>query len=858
VAKNLSKYREKRDPGRTNEPFSPEPVERAGGTLQGAFVVHQHDASRMHYDLRIQVGGVLKSFAVPRGPSLDPADKRMAVNTEDHPIEYLDFEAVIPEGNYGAGAMIVWDRGGVRYLEGTAEEGIGRGKIDFTLHGHKLRGRYALVKTSGRKGEPEPKQPQWLLLKKTDAYSRPDSAVIDEQARSVLSGLQVDELPRVDSIAAELEQRAAELGGPSPAPNPDRFIPMICATSGAKIGQQGMLYELKLDGVRILAARDGEDVRLRYRSLRDATASYPEVARAVRGLAPRRVVLDGEIVAFDEAGKPNFQRLGPRIQATRGNEARAAAARVPVAYVVFDILALGDRDLRGLPLLQRKELLAQVVRGKGLVRTLDHIIEGSEQLWAFCLDQELEGVVAKRADSKYRVGPERTDDWVKIKCDRDDDFVVIGYTGGKGGRGALGSLELASYRGERLVARGRVGSGLSGDSIDTLLAAMKPLETESCAAEGELMEAQTARTFVQPRLVVSVRYAGWTDAGHLRHPVFHGLRADAHASDCAAAPSDEQEQAELEQADRRLTSKPDATVRGRVHLTNQDKVFWPAQRFTKGDLCDFYDGIADTLLPYLADRPVLMVRYPDGIEGKSFYQWSVPQGLPDWIETFPLRSEEDDGRDVIAFLVNDRDTLLYMANLGAIPLHLLASRADDLEKADFLTLDFDIAEQPFAHAIELARTLHELLDELGLPSYPKTSGQTGLHVLVPMGSAPFATTKVLAELLGRIVLAKHPDLATMERMRARRPQAVYIDTGQTGRSRAIVAPYSVRARPGATVSTPLHWDEVGFGLDPGRFTIFSVPERLATIGDPMAPMLDARPDVATAVERIGGMLRSLK
>lgn len=859
MAKKLSEYRRKRDPGQTNEPFAADPdgssPARDGGTLGGAFVVHQHDATRMHYDLRIEVGGALQSFAVPRGPSLDPQDKRMAVHTEAHPVEYLDFEAVIPPGNYGAGAMIVWDRGAVRYLEGSAEDGMARGKIDFTLHGHKLQGRFALVKTSGRRGQPEPKQPQWLLLKKTDVHATPGVQITQRAQWSVLSGLKVSQLPRAAELARALEARAAELGATSPAPAVERMTPMLCSTDGAAIGRSGFLYELKLDGVRIVASREGDDVRLRYRSHRDATASYPEIARAVRALPTERVVLDGEIVAFDAQGRPSFQRLAPRIHAARAHEARAAAAQVPVAYVAFDLLAVGDRDLRGLPLRTRKGLLAELLQGKGLVRPLDHLEDGSEALWAFCESQDLEGVVAKRAKSVYQPGPVRSGDWVKLKRERDDDFVIIGHSRGKGGRGALGALELASYDGGRLVPRGRVGSGLDGEAITRLLAALGPLERSDCAAdEPPAGQSPDKLSFVEPELVVSVRYGGWTDEGRLRHPVFRGLRPDLQARACNAQPPEAREQSALSQADRRLTQRPDVTVRGRVHLTNQGKLFWPDDGLTKGDLCDYYDSVADTLLPYLRGRPVLMVRHPDGIAGKRFFQWNVPQGLPDWIGTFPLRSEQRDGREVQAFRVEDRDTLLYMANLGAIPLHILASRAEDLEHSDFLTLDFDLGGQPLAHAVQLARTLHGLLQDVGLPSYPKTSGQTGLHVLVPTGGAAFATTKVLAELLGRILLTRHPDIATMERMRERRPQAVYIDTGQTGRSRAIVAPYSVRAAPGATVSTPLHWDEVGYGLDPKRFTMHSVQARLGQAPDPMAPMLAEVPDVPTAVARIGQIL----
>jgi bifunctional non-homologous end joining protein LigD len=855
LAKKLTEYRGKRDPGRTTEPFGAEPLHSGAASARaaGSFVVHLHDATRRHFDLRIELGGTLKSFAVPKGPSLDPKEKRLAINTEDHPLEYLDFEAVIPDGNYGAGSMIIWDRGAIRYLDDTDQHGVARGKLDFTLHGYKLRGRFALVKLSGRKGEPEKAQPEWLLIKKADALAREGSDIVNEQARSVLSGLTVEELADAPRIAAEVADEARSLGARALPDNSAKWTPMLCTVEPIDLAKPGYLYELKLDGARLLAHREGSSVTLRYRTGRNATESYPEVARAVRALATERLILDGEVVAFDEQGRPDFQKLGGRIHATRALEARRAARETPVCFLVFDLLAIDQLDLRGLPLRERKRLLARVAPGKGVIRVLDHLQDDGQALWEFCAQQGLEGVVAKRADAPYSLGPRRTGDWVKRKREREDDLVVVGFTRGEGARDALGALELATYAGERLVYRGRVGSGIDGELLQRLLSRLKPLIVDEPPLPGPLPDAPRGRSFVRPELVVSVRHAGFTNDGHLRHPVLRGLRDDVAPDACTAAPLDERIEVALHEADVAHRGAASSVV-GRVSLTNQDKVFWPEEGYTKGELCAYYAAIADTLLPYLRHRPVLMTRYPDGIEGKHFFQWNLPQGTPDWVRGFPLRSEEHDGREVMAFLVEDRDTLLYMANLGAIPLHVLASRADDLERCDFLTIDFDLGEAPLAHAIELARSLHALLDQLGLPSYPKTSGQTGLHVLVPLGGVPFTLSKTLAELLGRLLHKKHPDISTIERMRSKRPKAVYIDTGQTGRTRAIVAPYSARATPGARVSTPLLWDEVGFGLDPGAFTIFTVPARVERHGDPMADMLAQEPEIAAAVQALGKLL----
>lgn len=847
MARKLDSYRDKRDPTRTNEPFGAEPMDSlkgAAGTTAGRFVVHLHAATRRHYDLRIQIGGTLKSFAVPKGPSLVPLQKHLAVHTEDHPLEYLSFEAVIPEGNYGAGAMIVWDTGTIHYLETDAETGMAKGKLDFLLWGFKLRGRFALVETKQKYNE---KQRSWLLLKKADAYSRDPSDILVEEPHSVLSGMEVEQLSRAPALAIALREQALQLGAAPGELRLDSLIPMRCAEGESRLDDPKCLYELKLDGVRLLGERQGDQVQLRYRTQRNATALFPEIVRALRALPVNRVILDGEVVAFDDRGLPSFTELAQRIHKQGERAITAAMQRKQVQYLVFDILAIDELDLRRLPLLARKQLLASLLRGKGFVRTVDYALGNGESLLAFCERFDLEGVIAKRADSVYVPGPERSRHWHKHKRLHSDDFVVVGYTQGKGGRVALGALELASFVDGRLMTRGRVGSGLSDANVAELLSALEPLRTGACAAEGELLPAPQGRTFVKPELVVSVSHAGFTDEGRLRHPVFLHMRSDADARECTSAPEAEREQTLVEQA------APALAPTTKVRLTNQRKLFWPGEGITKGDVCEYYAAIAPFLLPYLRDRPVLMVRYPDGITGKSFYQWNVPQGTPSWVRTEQLHSDEQ-RRDVTFFRVDDQDTLVYLANLGVIPLHILAGRFSSIERCDFLTIDFDLGEAPLAHAIALARELFNILDTLELPGFPKTSGQTGLHVLVPMGGAPFEAAVLLANLLGHLVHRRHPQLSTLERMRKNRPNAVYIDTGQTGRSRAIVAPFSVRAVPGATVSTPLTREEVSAALVPGAHTLFSVPGRLSSMGDPMAGLLRAQPDLTRTLTSLKNML----
>jgi bifunctional non-homologous end joining protein LigD len=870
----LELYRQKRDPLATNEPFGTPHKSSERETRTGRFVVHLHDAMRPHYDVRLQIGGTLKSFAVPRGPSLKPLDKHLAVLTEDHPLEYLEFEEVIPEGNYGAGAMIVWDVGRVRYLETTAERGLEIGKLDFELDGFKLHGRFALVATGRRKasGPNDKKANEWLLIKKQDAFAHPAGDVLIDLPHSVMSGLTVVELAERERVVAELEAEAEALGAVRAAVDVSRLTPMLCALGNADLDDENRLYELKIDGVRIVADKHARAVALRYRNGRAASSSYPEIARAVASLAPDRVVLDGEVVAFDDAGRPSFQRIAPRIHAERPLDVRAATNQVPVSYLVFDLLALGQFDLRSLPLSARKSLLMKLVRGRGYVRALDHLEGNGRALFELCRTERLEGVVAKRADSPYRSGPKRTDDWIKVKSERDDEFVVLGFMSGRNGRGALGALCVASYVGDALVYRGRVGSGLDTAMLKTLLGQLEARIVPEFPGSGEAPEDANGATWVLPELVVSVRFLGFTEGeARLRAPVFRGLRTDIEPRACRAAPptelieavpavprdslaSDESESSgssEPAPSSRPAAPAVSGVERGpkRVNVTNASKVFWPNEGYTKGDLCAYYASIADVMLPFLHERPVVLVRYPDGIGGKHFYQWNVPVGTPDWIERIELVDEDDPSRQKkTLFLVDSADALVHIANLGCIPLHVLAAQRGALDQCDFLTVDFDIGERPFSDAVRLALDLRAILDAVGLIGFPKTSGQKGLHVLVPLGpGVNFDTAKLLVELLGRLVTEKNSSIATMERRVHQRGPRVYVDTGQTGPSRTIVAPYSVRSYPGATVSAPIDWKELHVALDPARFTMLTMPSRVQEVGDPFASFMRTRPDVAAAV-----------
>jgi bifunctional non-homologous end joining protein LigD len=869
----LDRYKAKRNVATTNEPSGAEPLSSPGATFEASFVVHLHLATRTHYDLRLEVGGVLKSFAVPRGPSLDPRDKRLAIQTEDHPIEYLEYEGVIPKGNYGAGPMILWDTGQVRYLERSAQDGLSHGKVDFVLHGYKLKGRYALV-LSHRAAEKSDK-PQWLLLKKQDAFAHAQGSVTEENPRSVLSGLTASELEANHNTHA-VQAKAERYGAVARSVQARGLTPMLCtelarttpAEAGELLNRSGWLYELKLDGVRIVADKHRDDVALWSRRGPAVTQNYPEIVRAVRALPGARLAIDGEIVAFDASGRPSFGRLAKRIHA-RPSDAWVLSRESPVTYVVFDVLAFEDLDLRGLPLRQRKELLSDIVRGQGFIRSLDHFDDAGQPLFDFCNQQRLEGVVAKRADSPYRAGPRRTGDWVKLKCHRDAEFVVVGLTRGEGSRFELGAVDVASHRGEELLVRGKVGSGLDQTAITQLLEKTRGHERPTCAASGKLEPAPNGRTFVEPSTVISVRFGGWTEEGRLRFPVFQGIRDDIEPESCTCSPTEEilvqpaateanatpAKEREARPTPRATSASIAAEQRRDIAVSNPRKVYWPQQGITKGQLVEYYERVAHVMLPYLRDRPVILVRYPDGIDGKHFYQWNVPEGLPSWVPTLELPPENGQGRAKQGFLVNDVSTLRYIANLGCIPIHILASRTQNLEVCDFITLDLDVDALSLVEGIAIARTLREIIETAGLQAFPKTSGQSGLHLLVPLGAGvPYGAARLLVELLGRLATQRHLQTATMERRRDKRGPRVYVDTGQTGPSRAIVAPYTVRAVPLATVSTPLTWDEVTPALEVERYTLASVPHRLEQRSDPMRELLTITPDIPKALALLGQLV----
>lgn len=824
----LDAYRAKRNPDRTPEPFG------GGGGAAGKplFVVHKHAARRLHYDLRLEMDGVLKSWAVPKGPSVRPETKRLAVHVEDHPIEYGDFEGVIPAGNYGAGAVIVWDRGWYRPVkEGDPLEQVAKGKLEIELFGFKLRGRWTLARMSK-------KDKEWLLLKKADGAAA-DVELTDRYPQSVVSGLTTEELLDLPAKQAAIRERIAALGAPRRAVPATQPV-MLATLAERPFSGKGWLFEPKYDGVRVLASRQGNTIDLYARSAQVITMRYPELLKPLRALPLDAFLIDGEIVALDERGTPSFERLQARMGLTHPRDVEQAVSAVPVVAIFFDCLALDGHDLRRVPLLARKEHLRLLLPPVGILRYGDHVLEQGEAFFDAASAQRLEGIVAKQTESVYVGG--RSRDWIKVKCQRRQEFVIGGYTDPQGGRMYFGALHLGVYEGPRLVYVSKVGTGFDERFLKNLWDQLQPLRRPSSPFATGTPPGR-GHHWVEPTLVCEVRFTEWTQGGGIRHPVFLGLRTDKRPEECRReVPADAP------------ALPPPAPARPadpvpEVKVTNSRKVFWPGDGYTKGDLIAYYDAVAPWLLPYLRDRPVVLTRYPDGIAGKSFYQKDAPEFAPAWVRTERIYSTDAD-REIDYFIVHNEDSLRYVVNLGTIPIHLWSARTGSLDRPDWLVLDLDPKGAPFTDVVTVARALHRILDDLDLPNYVKTSGATGLHIMVPLGARyTHDEARTFARLLATLGVHATSDIATLARPIRSRQGKVYVDFGQNGHGRTIVAPFAVRALPGAPASCPLRWKDVTPRLDPARYTINTLPARMKQ-GDPLAPILTGSIDMAAAIAKI--------
>ena len=881
----LETYRSKRDFART-----PEPEPGLVGEGSGRFVVHRHRASRLHYDLRLEVGGVLASWAVPRGPTLDPDERRMAMRTEDHPIEYLDFEATIPAGEYGAGDMIVWDWGTFAPEETDDPAGALRGgELKFRVDGQRLRGRYTIVQTGGRrdafgrKSEPG----QWLLIHKRDDAAVPGWDP-EDHATSVKTGRTNDEVaggvePHFVATPPSVEAEP-DLSAARPAAAPEFVAPMLATLTEGAFDDPEWLFEVKWDGYRVEAVvRDGK-VRLWTRNRIDAATYFPDLAGAPDWIVAREAVVDGEVVAFDPDGRPDFSLLQDRtglrgLEAATGrrspNAARPSAeerATIPLAYMVFDLLHFDGSSLLDVPLEERKRLLHRVIRPDAMVRYASHVVGDGEAFVRAAAEKGLEGVVAKRRASRYEPG-KRSRDWLKIKLRREQEMVVVGWLPGRGSHKDLGSLIVAVNADGHLRHAGQVGSGISAAMRRHLLQALEPLRRDQSPLDP--VPRLPAARWAEPKIVIRAEFAEWTSDGLLRQAAFKGMeigkdatavvreealpaarvvaRAPARPPDRRSDPvnngvqaASPAEMAALEEMGR---EGPWQVAGHEVRLTNLDKILFPADgehpAVTKRDLIRHYVGVGPTLVPYLAGRGLNLQRFPDGIVHKGFWQKDLPGHAPSWIDRWSYTGSEG-AKD---YVVVDRvATLAWLGQEAAIELHPWTSRTDAPDRPTYALIDIDPGtDTTFEQVLLLARLYRTALGHLGVIGLPKVTGKRGVQIWLPVKPIySFEQTRNWVESLSRAVGQMVPELVSWEWSKRDRGGRARLDFTQNAINRTLVAPYAARPSPGAPVSAPISWDELDDPkLAPDRWTIRSLPGRLAAVGDLFAPALTQMQELPT-------------
>lgn len=893
MAKNkLSEYSAKRAFDVTPEP-GPDLAEGRSGPL--LFVVQQHSARRMHYDFRLECDGVLKSWAVPKGPSLDRNEKRLAVLTEDHPYDYGSFEGIIPHGQYGAGEVIVWDCGvyspdeGGTWFEDRAEaerlirEGLDKGKLSFLLRGEKLKGSFALVRTKEAK--------TWLIIKHKDRFVT--TAEITERNRSILSGAAVEDLKIVPAhrIPASQLVPAGDI-----TPLPAKLEPMQAEIGDEPFNDADWMWEPKLDGYRVLAFIDENGVRLRSRRGLELAGAFPRLVAELGQQAVNGMILDGEIVAFDADGKPSFNALQNRVQLKTERETAAADKNTPVIFFAFDLPYFAGIDLRRAPYRDRRRYLAQCLLPSPLVQ-LVHAQDDGIALHAAALASGLEGVIGKRKDSRYESG-KRSSSWLKVKPTHSADFVIGGYTSGKGSRATLGSLLVGYWDRTKLRYASHVGSGFDDRSLAKVKARLEPLRTKTCPfAEKPAVNAPV--TWVKPEVVAEVNFQNWTDDGSLRAPIFQRLRDDIDAKTVRrvevssvpkpVAKADDPIEAIVSQLENDKAAFTLAVGPHQIRLTHLDRIYWPENAalqqpaLTKRDLLRYLAQVSSLMLPHLADRPLTMIRMPDGITKQRFFQKHWEQEKPDFVDTITVYSEHrDESHDYL--MCNNLPTLLWLAQSGTLEFHVWHSRArpgadaiststdyasspESLEESvlnypDYVVFDIDpyiysgkekAGAEPelntvaFEKGKEVAFWLRELLLGMSLEPIVKTSGKTGLHVFVPIRrTIDFDAARHMSELVGRHLMRQHPKDITLEWSVPKRTGKIFMDYNMNVRGKTLNVAYSPRGEPGAPVSMPLTWEELA-KAHPLDFRLNNVVQRLAATGDRWKDALKRKQDLDRAL-----------
>ena len=773
----LEEYRSKRDFQRT-----PEPAGKTAAAPGARFVVQKHAARRLHYDFRLELDGVLKSWAVTRGPSLDPADKRLAVQVEDHPLEYGDFEGVIPKGEYGGGAVALWDRGTWEPLADPITA-LGKGALKFRLHGQKLRGAWALVRL---KAEPK----NWLLIKEKDAEARPGSDILAEQPASVLSGRRVEEVS-----AAPPSPTSAQVPGARAAPMPDQLELQLCTLVDDAPNGPEWLHEIKYDGYRMLCRVQGGQARMLTRNGNDWTARFAPIATALSALPCRDAILDGEVVVLDTSGASDFAALQDSLSTGRPQD---------MSLFAFDLLYMDGHDLTGARLDDRKTALARLLAGgPSPIHYSDHIDGRGPDFAAKACSFALEGVVSKRRDRPYRPG--RSGDWVKAKCTSRQEFVIVGFTPSSNRANGFGALMLGYWHDGELRYAGKVGTGFSERMQAILLERLKAIQR----AEPALADPPKERaTWVAPQLVAEVEFAEWTRDGRLRHPSFQGLREDKAVDSV------------VRESERQIASVP---LPAGARLTHPDRLLWPDEGITKQALAEHYALVAPLMLPHVSGRPLSLLRCPEGVGTDCFFQRHARPGMASSIKQADIPGE------AASVWVDSVEGLVGLVQMGVLEIHAWGSRVVDVMHPDRLCFDLDPdPDLPWPRVVEAARDIRARLQGLGLQSFLKTTGGKGLHLVVPIEPEhSWAEAKGFCKSFADQLVRDRPDRYVATISKARRAGKILVDYLRNQFSATWVAPYSTRARAGAPVSVPLSWEELDSGLRSDHYRVATIARRLA-------------------------------
>ena len=834
---SLEMYSKKRNFQNTKEPL---PRKNSTNEHKPGFVIQKHQASHLHYDLRLELNGVLKSWAIPKGPSMNPSHKRLAVMVEDHPVDYRNFEGVIPPGNYGAGVVIIWDEGWYSLpliddrseTEKAVQAEIDNGKLTFNLNGIKLKGLFHLVKTGKYSN-----QNTWLLIKKADSFANTNDILVYD--RSVRTNRTIedirDQTSNGDSFTSAYNISETDLCG-IPQGSPKHPVhPMLADISDKPFNRKNWIFEIKWDGYRAIGETATEPVKLYSRNGLSFINHFPPVVEDLEKIKIHSV-LDGEIVIVDSDGKPDFGLLQNYRRSTNGT----------LIYYVFDLLYLKDHDLRNLPLIKRKELLKKLLPQLAHIRFCDHIEEKGEEFFKVVQENKLEGIIAKDSNSPYLHGT-RSRFWQKIKTHCRQEVVIGGFTEPRSGRTGFGALICGIYENNELVYVGSVGGGFTNSMLGEIRKILDQIIQPQSPFKSSL-KTYTKTHWVKPVLVCEVKFSEWTHDGLMRHPVFTGFREDRKPKEIHRELSPKNK-IKLTSLQKPSTEQIVTIDKNRLKLTNLDKLFWKSENITKKDTINYYREISQFILPHLIDRPQSLHRFPDGIDGKEFFHKNITDA-PQWIETVQLESDSQSGT-IRYLLCQNESSLVYMVNLGAIEINSWSSRIYSLDNPDFMIIDLDPLNCPFKLVVKTALVIHDILTRTGTDHYVKTSGSTGMHIFVPLGALySYEQARQFSLLVCILTHKLLPDITSLERLPQNRQGKVYLDYLQNVKGKTMASPYSLRPKPGAPVSTPLAWDEVNLEITPQQYNITVIQKRISMYGDLWLPLINKHINMQKSLEAL--------